>query len=233
MSVRHRVGVALAVLVLILGCAVGTVYWFEADKEVRILCGVLPEGTPRAEVIRVLGTANLLTVEPGAGLESADEISFRARANLGTSRCQLTLADDSVRTAAFARDFRLERVAALLALAPLGFLVGFQILLARGAISGRLAWGGQHEVLPRKLRVASAFSACLVVLFAWILLERAGVTRVIPGSGIVEVAGWLVYGFWLASTLGNLASDSPAERRIGIPVASLLAILAGVVAYSG
>ena len=51
---------------------------------------------------------------------------------------------------------------AILFCALLAALTAFQLLLILGAPLGRFAWGGQHEVLPRGLRVGSAFS---IVLF--------------------------------------------------------------------
>jgi hypothetical protein len=50
---------------------------------------------------------------------------------------------------------------------------------------------------------------------------------------VVEPAAWAVALLFLLSTAGNLASASPAERRLGIPVATALAILSTVIAYSG
>ena len=41
----------------------------------------------------------------------------------------------------------------------LGGLAVFQALLALGAPLGAFAWGGQHRVLPTRLRVGSAVSS--------------------------------------------------------------------------
>ena len=49
-------------------------------------------------------------------------------------------------------------IALLVALALLAALAVLQILAASGLPLGRFGWGGQHRVLPRGLRVASAVS---------------------------------------------------------------------------
>lgn len=233
-SVAHRLGVAALVATLILGGATGTVYWFEADKEVRILCGLMAAGTPRSEVTRILGTAHLLEVHP-AGVDPATAValSFDAPANLRTTRCDLTLGDGGVGARAFARRIHLERLAAGAASPLLLLLVGLQVGLARGRVSGRMAWGGRSEVLTPSQRRASAASAVLLVGVGWILLERAGLLGLLEGSPLVEPAAWAVVLLWLLSTAGNLASASRPERRLGIPVATALAILSLVIAYSG
>ena len=53
-------------------------------------------------------------------------------------------------------------------------IAAFQVALAAGAPFGRAAWGGSHERLPRKLRVASAVAAGVWVLAALVVLADAG-----------------------------------------------------------
>ena len=56
-------------------------------------------------------------------------------------------------------------VAEIVAYVLLAGLAVFQIALAAGAPLGHLAWGGKHRVLPKGLRIASALSVGLYVLF--------------------------------------------------------------------
>ena len=222
------------VVVLVLGGTAGTVLWFEADKEVRILCGLMAPGTPRSEVARILGTANLLDVHPeGVDPMAATALTFDAPANARTTRCRLALDEAGVEERSFTRRFHLERIAAVLASPLLLLLVGLQVGLARGRISGRMAWGGRSYTLTRAQRRASAAAAVLLLAVGWILLERAGLLGLLEGTGVVEPAAWAVALLFLLSTAGNLASASPAERRLGVPVATALTILSVVIAYSG
>ncbi len=80
---------------LILAIAVGAVYAVEADKEVRILCGLFKPGTPEAEMDRIIGTASFLQVEEIREDERrVREVS--SLVNLGRNGCRVTLAEGEV-----------------------------------------------------------------------------------------------------------------------------------------
>lgn len=104
----------------------------------------------------------------------------------------------------------------------------FQVLLACGVPLGRFAWGGQHEVLPTRLRVGSLVSVVAYVVIGWVLLGRSGQDG--GGHGLVGVATWVIAGFFLLGAAGNLASRSRSERVVMTPVAVLLCALTVVVA---
>ena len=114
-------------------------------------------------------------------------------------------------------------------LAILAALAVMQVLLISGAPIGEYAWGGQHRVLPRRLRMGAAVAIILYVAFAAMLLSRSGV---LPGGasvGIV-VGTWVLFGYAVLSVLPNLASRSRKERAVQAPVSILLAISIGLVA---
>lgn len=106
----------------------------------------------------------------------------------------------------------------------------FQVLLACGAPLGRFAWGGQQEVLPKRLRVGSLVSVLVYLLLGWVILARAGQDS---GGGIVGVGAWVIAGFFLLGAAGNMASRSRSERYVMTPVAVLLCVLTVVVAAVG
>lgn len=112
----------------------------------------------------------------------------------------------------------------------LAALAVLQVCVACGAPWGRLVWGGQHRVLPRRLRIASAFSVLLYAAFAGVLLARADV---IPGGSVlVDAATWILFGYFVLGILANLASRSRAERLTMTPVCVALALLTLVLALS-
>lgn len=112
---------------------------------------------------------------------------------------------------AFTRTVDLERVAAMAAGCILLFLCVFQIGLATGAVSGRMARGGRFDTLPPLPSKGERGGALLVVVMAWILLERAAVVDVVGGDAAIGVAAWAVTSFFLLSTVGNLASSSTGQ----------------------
>jgi hypothetical protein len=124
------------------------------------------------------------------------------------------------------------RVTGACALAAAAILLGLaclQALLAVGRPLGRFAWGGAHEVLPPRLRLASALSIMLYGAIALVLLDAADVVDPLPGSW-TGTAAWVLAGFFLVSVALNAASRSRHERRTGTPVALVLCLLCVAIA---
>ena len=109
--------------------------------------------------------------------------------------------------------------------------VVFQIALACGAPWGRLAWGGAHRVLPRRLRIGSLTSVVLYVAFAVLLLSRTGV---LPGgdSAPVIVLTWVLFGYSVVGVVLNGISRSRAERWTMTPMCAMLAGMTLIIALS-
>ena len=118
---------------------------------------------------------------------------------------------------------------AVLGAAVLAALAVFQLLLVAGAPLGRYAWGGQHVVLPAHLRVGSAVSIALYVVFALVMLQAAGGAGVLP-TGLVDVAIWALAGYFALGVVMNAASRSRPERLVMTPVALVLAAVCAVLA---
>ena len=114
-------------------------------------------------------------------------------------------------------------VAAVVACVLLAGLAVFQGLLVAGRPLGRFAWGGQNEVLPTGLRVGSVVSIVLYGFFALLLLTAAGLLTVLP-DGFVQVATWVLTGYFLLGVGMNAASRSRPERLVMTPVVLLLAV---------
>ena len=114
---------------------------------------------------------------------------------------------------------------ALLATCVLAGLVVFQLALIMGAPIGKYAWGGQHRVLPRKLRIASATSIVLYAIFAWFALTSAGFVGDMQDSPIITIGIWVLFGYFVLGIVMNAASRSKRERVVMTPVATALAVL--------
>jgi hypothetical protein len=112
--------------------------------------------------------------------------------------------------------------AALVGCALLAGLAVFQAMLIAGRPWGHLAWGGQHVVLSTRLRVGSAVSIVAYAAIAVLILAAAGVVTVLP-AGFVEVAIWVLAGYFALGIAMNAASRSRPERMVMTPVALVLA----------
>ena len=121
-------------------------------------------------------------------------------------------------------------IALAVALVLLAALAALQLLLVFGAPLGRFAWGGQHAVLPARLRVGSVISSVIYVAIALMLLSRMGV---IGGGGtFVRVATWVIFGFFVLSIVMNAISRSRLERLTMTPVATALALATLIIALA-
>lgn len=104
-----------------------------------------------------------------------------------------------------------------------------QLLLAAGAPIGQFAWGGDHRVLPQRLRIGSVVSAIVYALFAILVLDRAGMVSLLPDQ-VKAVGIWVIAGAFLLGTIPNLISRSKPERYVMAPVSLLLSLLCLVIA---
>lgn len=121
---------------------------------------------------------------------------------------------------------------ALLGCFVLVCLTVFQIALICGAPIAKFAWGGTHDILPNKLRLASLSSIVLYIFFASVLLEKADIIQFIKNDRLVAISMWVITAYFFVGILMNALSRSKLERMTMTPVAALLAATFLVVAIS-
>jgi hypothetical protein len=121
--------------------------------------------------------------------------------------------------------------AAVIAATLLAAVAVFQVALALGAPWGDAVLGGRAAtddgVLTGGYRVAAALQALVLLSMAAVLLARGGVRWSSWGAG--RVAGaltWLIAGFMILNTLGNLSSDHWFERWVLGVTTVLVALVA-------
>ena len=111
----------------------------------------------------------------------------------------------------------------------LTLLVVFQITLALGAPLGRFAWGGQHRVLPVRLRIGSVVSILIYALIAVLAWDRVRAIDVFPDV-VAQVGMWVVFAYFVLGILMNALSRSKPERFTMVPVTIVLAVLLFLIA---
>jgi hypothetical protein len=111
----------------------------------------------------------------------------------------------------------------------LGLLALFQLALVFGAPLGHFAWGGQHRVLPARLRVGSAVSILIYALIDIIAWDRVGAIDVFP-EPFSEIAMWVVFAYFVIGIPMNAISRSKPERYTMAPVSLVLAVLSLLIA---
>jgi hypothetical protein len=125
----------------------------------------------------------------------------------------------------------LKRIAALLYAIISLAVVTFQIALAAGAPWGAFAMGGAFPgQFPPALRIAALVQAVLLLALAAVVLARAEV--ILPGwSRVSRWLIWFVVAFAALSFVLNLITPSAGERAVWAPVAFLLLLSSGIVAF--
>jgi len=100
--------------------------------------------------------------------------------------------------------------------AALSLVVGlFHCAAIAGAPVGHLTMGGRWPgALPPAVRLLSALSMGTMLLMAWAVLARAGVVdRSMPRWSMRAVLGYLA-----VAVLMHIATPSPGERQLWLPV---------------
>lgn len=117
----------------------------------------------------------------------------------------------------------IEWIAGVGAVGAAGMVI-LQLLLATGVAPGSVAFGGNERVLPTKLRAASAVSALVFGVAFYLIIARGDlIGRANYSSAFVRDGIWVVVAILSLSTVANVASRSPVERRVMAPLALVLA----------
>ncbi|NBC64677.1 MAG: hypothetical protein GVY07_03290 [Bacteroidetes bacterium] len=216
-------------LTLFIAFLMGTFFWFEGEKEVRILCSMFHPDQSSEQVIQTLETGHHLKY-----VQEDERITVNSLKTLGTSRCTIDFSETGeVITSHYSQSFSLNKTAAWIgSFGFLGFAV-FQFLLALGFPYGKLAWGGFYEVLPTSLRIGSAVAILIYGYGIIILLESAQITQVINKPELVEYSVWVFCALFGLSTIGNLQSNSELEKRVMTPIGILFCCLCIIVGMAG
>lgn len=123
-------------------------------------------------------------------------------------------------------------IAANIATFLFGVVIFLQLLLALGILPVTMFWGGTQTELTLGLRLASVAAALILVLFAYVIRRRAGLIGDPPPSTLIKVLSWVITAFMVLNTLGNLASQSTAEKIVFTPLTMLLAVCCFIVSIS-
>lgn len=216
-------------MILFLAFIVATFFWFEAEKEVRILCSMFHPDQSSEQVIQTLETGHHLE-----SLQEGDQINVNSSKTLGTTLCTVQFSDTgTVISSQYTQSFSLNKTAAWIAsFGFLGFAI-FQFLLALGLPYGKLAWGGFYEVLPTSLRIGSAVAILIYGYGIIVLLESAQIIKLLNKPEWVEYSVWMYAALFALSTIGNLQSKSEQEQRVMTPIGILFCCLCIIVGMAG
>ncbi len=121
-------------------------------------------------------------------------------------------------------------IAAIIILFILTLLTLFQLALIVGAPLGLFAWGGQHRVLPTKLRMGSVLSIGIYAFLAVLVCSKAEFASIISSGTLLDISLWAATVYLATGILLNALSRSKLERYTMTPVVTVLVICFSVVA---
>jgi len=123
-------------------------------------------------------------------------------------------------------------IAANVATVLFAIAIILQLLLAAGVLPISMAWGGTQTELTSTLRLASIAAAIILGAFAYVIRRRSGLIGDSPPSRAIKIMSWVITAFMALNTLGNLTSQSTAEKAVFTPITLLLVICCFVVSIS-
>ncbi len=105
----------------------------------------------------------------------------------------------------------------------------FQLLIAAGKPYGEYAWGGQHKILPKSLRIGSILSIGIYTLFSIILIDASSLMNLLP-EGIIKTYGiWFLIVYLAIGVFLNSISRSKKERNTMTLIAIVLLFCALII----
>ena len=124
-------------------------------------------------------------------------------------------------------------MAALVFAVAAGAVVAFQVALALGAPWGRYAMGGAFPGrFPPPMRVAALIQGFLIGVLAVTVLSAAAL--VLPDLAVaLPWLAWVAVAVSALAVVLNAISRSAGERRIWVPVATVLLVSSLIVAIRG
>ena len=124
------------------------------------------------------------------------------------------------------------RVVANIVTVLLALFIAIQLLLAAGILPASIAWGGRQTELTTGLRITSIIAAIILGGFIYIIRYRAGLVGSTPIPKAIRIGSWVVTGFMVLNTLGNLASVNNTEKFIFAPLTLVIAIACFIISAS-
>lgn len=111
----------------------------------------------------------------------------------------------------------MEQIFAMIIVSILVAVSVFQLALIAGAPLGEFAWGGQHRILPKKLRISSIVSLVIYLLISLITLDKVVLIDWFPDN-FVTIGFWVITIYFGLGVVMNAISRSKKERLVMTPV---------------
>ena len=112
----------------------------------------------------------------------------------------------------------------ILGAALFGIIAIMTVLVACGFPLGEFTMGGQHKILPKKLRVAAVISVAIQIFAMIIILQAGGFISLWFSFKVTKYICFFFAAYLTLNTIMNMISKSRKEKY----VMTLLSLIAGI-----
>ena len=105
-----------------------------------------------------------------------------------------------------------------------GVIATMTVLVACGLPLGEFTMGGQHKILPKKLRVAAVISVVIQIFAMIIILQAGGFISLWLSFKVTKYICFFFAAYLSLNTIMNMISKSRKEKYVMTP----LSLIAGI-----
>ena len=112
-----------------------------------------------------------------------------------------------------------------------GVIATMTVLVACGLPLGEFTMGGQHKILPKKLRVVAVISVAIQIFAMIIILQAGGFIPLWLSFGATKCICFFFAAYLSLNTIMNMISKSRKEKYVMTPLSLIAGICFWITAF--
>ena len=112
-----------------------------------------------------------------------------------------------------------------------GVIATMTVLVACGLPLGEFTMGGQHKILPKKLRVVAVISVAIQIFAMIIILQARGFISLWLSFKVTKYICFFFAAYLSLNTVMNMISKSRKEKYVMTPLSLIAAICFWITAF--
>ena len=112
-----------------------------------------------------------------------------------------------------------------------GVIAIMTVLVACGLPLGEFTMGGQHKILPKKLRVAAVISVVIQIFAMIIILQAGGFISLWLFFKVTKYICFFFAAYLSLNTIMNMISKSRKEKYVMTPLSVIIGICFWITAF--
>ena len=112
-----------------------------------------------------------------------------------------------------------------------GVIATMTVLVACGLPLGEFTMGGQHKILPKKLRIVAAISVAIQIFAMIIILQAGGFISLWLSFKVTKYICFFFAAYLSLNTIMNMISKSRKEKYVMTPLSLIVAICFWITAF--